>query len=272
MTDEAELVEQVDDNVEVEEGEIAGVPVKWFGEYVLNIKHDYDRIYSEPEHDHEHVDGLRSAAQRPGSGTALYAVASARYIADVSSLLGEALRQPFALRTTRDAAAVVESVRASIGALADVAEGVSAWLDAAAARGELDGDHQPAQLALATLAASLRDTLPLASEHAIGVPGDKSPAIEMDDLIEGVIVELRKRGHEVAQVTVQENATTWEFAGDERHLTVSSEGGWDLFAPAGPNVFSSTGHRFPYDWYAHPTQIAELVARALDGTADGGED
>ncbi|MGI5243195.1 hypothetical protein [Dactylosporangium sp. CA-139066] len=273
MTDEAELVEQVDDNAEVEEGEIAGVPVKWLGEYVLNIRHDYDRIYSEPDHDHEHVDGLREATQRPGSGTAIYSVASARHVADVANLLGEALQQPFALRTTRDAESVVGSLRESIDALASVAEGVGAWLDAAAARGELEGDHQPAKAGLAALAASLRETLPLTSEHAIAVPGDKSPELGMDDLIEGVILELRKRGHEVTQVTVQENATTWEFDGDARHLTVSSEGGWDLFAPTGqPNQFSPTGHRFPYCWYAHPTQIAELVARALESTDDGGED
>jgi len=268
MTDN-ELVEQIDDDIEVEEGEIAGVPVKWFGEYVLSIRHDYDRIYNELEHDHEHVDGLRSGTEQPGCVTALYSVATARHAADATGLLGEALQQPFALRTTRDAEAVVESLRVSIGALAGVAEGVSAWLDAAAARGELDGDHQPAKSGLAALAASLRDTLPLASEHAIKVPGDKSPAIEMDDLIEGVIVELRKRGHEVTQVTVQENATTWDFAGEDRHLTVSSEGGWDLFAPSGrPGMFTATGYRLPYCWYAHPAQIAELVARALDGKGD----
>jgi hypothetical protein len=40
----------------------------------------------------------------------------------------------------------------------------------------------------------LRDTFALASEHPVEVPGDESPAIEMDDVVEGVIVELRKRG------------------------------------------------------------------------------
>lgn len=33
---------------------------------------------------------------------------------------------------------------------------------------------------------------PLASEHATEVPGDKSPAIETDDLIEGVIVQAMR--------------------------------------------------------------------------------
>lgn len=271
MIEETELVEQSDDKVE--EGEIAGVPVKWFGQYVLNIQRDYDRIYSERDHDHEHVDGLRSATERQGCATALYSVASARHVADVTRLLGETLQQPFALRTTRDAEAVVESLRASIGALAGVAEGIGAWLDAAATRCELDGDHQPAKSGLAALATSLRDALPLASGHAIDVPGDKSPPIEMDDLIEGVIVELRKRGHEVAQVTVQEDGTTWDFDGDERHLTLSGEGGWDLLAPTGrPGWFSATGHQLPYCEYAHPAQIAELVARALDGADDGDKD
>jgi hypothetical protein len=69
------------DNVEV----IAEVPVHYHGEYELSVANGYERIFEEDRHDSEHVEGLDSD---PGTTTALYAVASARYLADKTANLG----------------------------------------------------------------------------------------------------------------------------------------------------------------------------------------
>ncbi|MDG4784922.1 hypothetical protein O7626_03070 [Micromonospora sp. WMMD1102] len=236
---------------------IAGVPVHYRGEYVLSVEDDYERIYEEDRHDSEHLEGLDS---EPGTTTALYAVASARYLADKTGTLGEVLREPYTLRTTRDVEAVLAALGQHIAALAAVAEGLGVWLDAAYQRGELDGEPAAARTELGRAADLLRAAgLPL---REVVVPGDRSPALDMDTLIAGVIEQLRARGIEVAKVHVFDSETRWELGGD-RHLALSSENSWSLLFPTGkPSRWKPVSFGL-YCWYAHPEQVADLVVKTL---------
>jgi hypothetical protein len=236
---------------------IAGVPVHYRGEYVLSVENDYEQIYKEDRHDNEHVEGLDREA---GTTTALYAVASARYLADKTGTLGEVLREPYTLRTTRDVEAVLAALGQHIEALAGVAEGLGVWLDAAHQRGELDGEPAAARTGLGRAAELLRAAgRPL---HEVVVPGDRSPALDMDTLVAGVIEQLRARGIEVSEVRVSDSETLWDL-GEDRHLSLSSGDSWNLLLPRG-NGSSWTPVSFGlYCWYAHPEQVADLVVKTL---------
>ncbi|MEU8388818.1 hypothetical protein [Micromonospora sp. NPDC048843] len=242
---------------EIETETIAGVPVHYHGAYELSVENDYEQIHQDQKHDNEHLEGLD---REPGTTTALYAVASARYLAEKSGTLSDVLREPYALRTTRDVEAVVAALGQHIDALAGVAEGLGVWLDAAHQRGELGSEPDPARAELDKAAALLRDArLPL---HKVAVPDDRSPALDMDTLVVGVIEQLRSRGIEVTEVHVLDSETRWELGGD-RHLSLSSEASWQLLFPTASGASWTPVSFGLYCWYAHPEQIAELVVKTL---------
>ncbi|MBQ1052895.1 hypothetical protein KBX50_31150 [Micromonospora sp. C51] len=242
---------------DVETKIVAGVPVHYHGDYTLNLENDYEHIYREDCHDNEHLDAL---GDDPGATTALYAVASARYLAEKTETLGNVLREPYALRTTRDAETTLAALRQHIEALADVAEGLGVWLDAAHQRGELEEKPTAAHEELTKTAGLLRAAgLPL---RKVTLPGDRSPALDMDTLVAGVTEQLRGHGIEVAEVRVYEWQTVWQL-GERRHLLLSREGGWDLGFPTGDGeTWTPVGFGL-YCWYAHPAQIAALVAKKI---------
>ncbi|WFE53012.1 hypothetical protein [Micromonospora sp. WMMD1155] len=236
---------------------IAGVPVRYHDEYELSVENDYEQIHQDHKHDNEHLEGLD---REPGTTTALYAVASARYLAEKAGTLSDVLREPYALRTTRDVDAVVAALGQHIDALAGVAEGLGVWLDAAHQRGELGGEPDAARAELNEAAVLLRDAkLPL---HRVAAPDDRSPALDMDTLILGVIEQLRSRGIEVTDVHVFESETRWGL-GRDRHLSLSSEASWQLLFPTESGSSWKPVSFGLYCWYAHPEQIAELVAKTL---------
>ncbi|MEU9742204.1 hypothetical protein AB0E12_23775 [Micromonospora chersina] len=236
---------------------VSGVPVRYHGDYTLNVQNDYEHIYREDCHDNEHVDAL---GDDPGATTALYAVASARYLAEKTEVLGNVLREPYTLRTTRDAETTLAALRQHIEALAGVAEGLGVWLDAAHQRGELEDEPSAAHAELARTAGLLRAAgLPL---REVTLPADRSPALDMDTLVAGVTEQLRGHGVEVTEVDVFEWETVWQL-GEGRHLVLSREGGWDLAFPKGDGqTWTPVGFGL-YCWYAHPAQIATLVAKKL---------
>ena len=240
-------------NIEI----IAGVPVHYRGEYELNVESDYERIYKKNSHDSEHADGLGGD---PGTTTALYAVGSARYLAERTETLAEVLHEPYTLRTTRDAETLVTALGRHVEALAKVAEGVGVWLDGAHQRGELDEEPAAARTHLAETAQLLRAAgVPLG---AVAVPGDRSPALDMNTLIAGVIEQLRARGVNVTKVTVFDSETVWDLE-EGRILTLSGENSWDLGLPNGQESSWTPVYFGVSCWYAHPDQIAGLVADAL---------
>ena len=240
------------DDIEV----IAGVPVRYHGEYELSVEKDYEQIFDVDRHDNEHVDGLTGD---PGTVTALYAVASARYLADKTETLAGVLREPYTLRTTRDIEAILATAGQQIGGLAKVMEGLGVWLSHAHQRGELGAEPAAAQAQLGAVAGRLRAAAePIAD---VAVPVDQSPALDMETLIAGVIEQLRVRGVEVTGVQVFDHETRWDLSGG-RHLSLSSANSWDLLFPTGNDSWKPVSFGV-YCWYAHPTQIAELVAKAL---------
>ncbi|MFI2667561.1 hypothetical protein [Micromonospora carbonacea] len=242
---------------DVETEIVAGVPVHYHDEYMLSVKNDYEGIYRDTTHDREHVDGM---GETPGATTALYPVASARYMAEMTEVLGGVLREPYTLRTTRDVESMVTTLGQHIEALAAVAEGLGVWLDAAHQRGELDGEPAVARAELGKTAELLRGaSLPL---REVVVPADRSPALDMDALVAGVIEQLRARGVEVTEVRVYESQTVWEL-GEGRHLSLSREGGWDVAYPVGDGARWNPVGIGLNCWYAHPAQIADLVAQEL---------
>ncbi|MGN9774834.1 hypothetical protein ACTMS0_03490 [Micromonospora sp. H33] len=242
---------------DVETEIVSGVPVHYRDEHVLSPEKDHEQIYDEDRHDNEHLEGL---GRTPGATTALYAVASARYLAEKTGMLGDVLREPYTLRTTRDVEATVAALGQHIEALAGVAEGLGVWLDGAHQRGELEEEPAAARAELGKTADLLRRAgMPL---REVTLPADRSPALDMETLIAGVIEQLRARGIEVTEVNVFDSQTVWEL-GEGRHLMLSSEESWDLGFPRG-NGESWEPVRFGLScWYAHPAQVADLVAKKL---------
>lgn len=237
---------------------VAGVPVHYRGEYELSLERDYERVHTEDQHDNEHLEGLTTDSDN-GTATALLAVGGARYLVAGTEALGAALTQPYTLRTTRDAEALMALLGKQIEALAGVADGIGTWLQAAHGRGELGADPAAARRSLRQVADVLRAaSLPM---DDIELPEDRSPGIDMDALVEGVIVELRALGVEVTEVLVFDYQTMWKLPSD-RALLLSNENSWDLTVPNGRGQYTPVSFGL-YCWYAHPAQIAGLVAAAL---------
>lgn len=239
---------------------IDGVTVKWHDEYNLSVEGDYEQAHTDDSADDEHVEGLLN--RKPGRVTALYALAGARFPARLSASLAEALTEPYTLRTTRDAAAILQAVRGQLDGLAQVVEGVGTWLTTADKRGEINGGLAATLAQLATAADTLRAAgAPL---EQVPIPSDRSPGMDMETVVGDVIKALRARGIEVTEVHVQESMTVWEFANGD-HLTLGNEMSWELYAQIGENHWQSIRSDLPHDWYAHPEQIADAVADALSG-------
>jgi hypothetical protein len=123
---------------------------------------------------------LEGLGGTPGATSALYAVASARYLAEKTGVLGDVLREPYTLRTTRDVEATVAALGQHIEALAGVAEGLGLWLDAAHQRGELEKEPAAVRAELGKTAELLRAAgLPL---RELAAPTDLSlnPPIDLE--------------------------------------------------------------------------------------------
>ncbi|SCL25892.1 hypothetical protein [Micromonospora inyonensis] len=111
---------------------VARVPVHYHGEYTLNVENDYEHIYQDDSHDNEHLEGL---GDKPGATTALYAVASARYLSEKTGVLGDVLREPYTLRTTRDVEAVEVAVPADLSPALDMDALIAGVIEQLRARG-----------------------------------------------------------------------------------------------------------------------------------------
>lgn len=237
------------------------VPVQRVEPSGLDLRADYAEIYDDQNHDHEHLEALVDGV----AVTATYTVPSARYLAAGTTRLAEALAEPYSLRTTADADAVLAALREQITGMAGVAAGLSAWLLAAGQRSELVGDAEGLRAQLDATAGALR----AAGQPLTGLtaPVDASPSFDHEALVAGVTEQLQARGITVSRVRIFGDQTHWELD-DGVVLLLFAGQGWDLIDDGAGLGAAPVGSlrdegRLPYCQFVHPAHIADLVADAL---------
>lgn len=219
---------------------------------------EYQKLHSDSGHDNESLDSLLKGAEE--AATAGVTVPSGRYLAWGAEALAAALQDPYALRTTDDARALVDVLRDHISALAGIAHGLGAWLGAAHERGE-SGDPGAARNQLAAVADAL-ELLPR-QLNADAVPADASPAMDLKSLTTNVTEQLRLRGVATDDpMMFGDTQVQWDLANGAMLILGGSEG-WELTSFSGETGTPVAGPPLPYDSFSHPAQIAGIVAQTF---------
>lgn len=194
--------------------------------------------------------------------TAVDAVGGARFLAEGMHALAAAVAQPYTLRTTADVPIIVEALQQQLDAAAGVSTGLGAWLRAAHGRGET-GDPASVVAQLTDLAAQIQAVVAQISLESI--PEDHSPGMDPATIAEQLSGHLQDRGVAVARTVISDSGIDWELP-DDLVLSVNSEE-WTLLAPTGrENTYQDLQAELPVQAYAHPAQVAEIVANWLAAT------